>query len=192
MEMNATIGIWILFAVVMVLFIGWILYQYIKDKRLKKKAAAQMVEISKNAAVYAYELSIMINELVVLNRATLGEFVPSIGKYSMGEINKNTRNVVLSLYKSPEFRDYIKEIPSAEYHELEHNLVALRDLNANLWDKKGVKYIEYFAAAPEKFAKKVEEFNKTEIESLFKDENDIKEKIRGVYKNEFENNEQAK
>ncbi|MFV8476847.1 MHJ_0274 family protein [Mycoplasma sp. Z355B] len=192
MEMNATIGIWILFAVVMVLFIGWILYQYIKDKRLKKKAAAQMVEISKNAAVYAYELSIMINELVVLNRATLDEFVPSIGKYSMGEINKNTRNVVLSLYKSPEFRDYIKEIPSAEYHELEHNLVALRDLNANLWDKKGVKYIEYFSAAPQKFAKKVEEFNKTEIESLFKDENDIKEKIRGVYKNEFENNEQAK
>ncbi|MHA0272756.1 hypothetical protein ACXYFN_01825 [Mycoplasma sp. 48589B] len=51
MGMDATIGIWILFAVVMVLFIAWILYQYIKDKRLKKKAAAQMVEISKNAAV---------------------------------------------------------------------------------------------------------------------------------------------
>ncbi|MFV8418946.1 MHJ_0274 family protein [Mycoplasma sp. 005V] len=192
MQMNATVGIWILFAVVMVMFIGWILYQYIKDKRLKKKAAAQMVEISKNASVYAYELSIMMNELIALNRVTLDEFVPSIGKYSMGEINKNTRNVVLALYKSPEFHDYIKEIPSNDYRELEHNLVALRDLNANLWDKKGVKYIEYFAAAPEKFAKKVEEFNKTEIDSLFKDENEIKDKLRGVYKNEFENNEQAK
>ncbi|MHA3859305.1 MHJ_0274 family protein [Mycoplasma sp. Z463D] len=193
MGMDATIGIWILFAVVMVLFIAWILYQYIKDKRLKKKAAAQMVEISKNAAVYAYELSLMMNELFELNRKSLEEFVPSIGKYTMGEINSHTRNIVLSLYKSPEFHDYIKEMPTNDYKELESNLIALRDLNANLWDKKGVKYIEYFTTkAPEHFRKKVEEFDKVEIDSLFKDKEEILAKIRGVYTNEFEKNEQAK
>ncbi|SJZ41384.1 MHJ_0274 family protein [Mycoplasmopsis verecunda] len=195
--MDLTLGIWILFAVILFFFIVWISYQYIKDKRNKRKLRVQMVEFNKNATVYAYELCVKMNELFALNNKTLSEFVPSIGKYSMGEINKHTRNIMLAIYKSPEYVEFIRN-SAAEDNEtlrlfvaIDENFKALRDLNANLWDKKASIFTGFFNKNIDNLRNRVEKYNQTEIDSLLRDENIIREQMQEVYYNEFEKHEQT-
>ncbi|WLP85908.1 MHJ_0274 family protein [Mycoplasma seminis] len=187
--MGFNVGIWIFFAIVMSLFLAWVVWQYVKDKRRQKKTKLQAAEFAKESAIYVYDLTIMMNELFKLNRQTLDEFVPSIGKYTMGEINANTRNLLIKIQKSPEYREFLHENP--KYHEFNHNFTALRDLNANLWDKKGTKYVEYFINYVQSATDEVEKHNKTEIETLFKEESILINQIQEAYNNEFQKHEQT-
>ncbi|TDV23280.1 hypothetical protein BCF59_0626 [Mycoplasmopsis mustelae] len=131
---GGNIALWIILGVIFVLLLGYFLFQYIKSRIERKRTKAATAEFKKNSKIYWYETTVKINKLIQLNRKTHSEFVVSIGKLKMSQINNTTKNILDDLLDEYEFKNFIIQNPSftKEVQEIER----LRDLNSNLWDKK--------------------------------------------------------
>ncbi|QCZ36620.1 MHJ_0274 family protein [Mycoplasma nasistruthionis] len=176
---STSIIMWIIFGVIILGFTAWILYQWLKDKRNQKKAKQVAFQLSQEAAVHVYDLTIMINELVELNKVTLSEFVPSIGQYKMSEINNAARVCLNEMLKSGDYREYLHE--NKKYAEFVSNLRALKDCNANIWDTKASQVLTFFKNHLEASKKDLEQYAATTVDNLFKDPESLKNIIKEKY-----------
>ncbi|QNM93888.1 hypothetical protein H9M94_01270 [Mycoplasma sp. Pen4] len=186
---NSSVIVWILFGVIVLAFSVFILYQYIKDKLAHKRSKQAALELARDAAVFVRDLTIKINELFVLNREQLEKFVPSIGEYKMSEINQNTKAIIVEILKSPQYRSYLHENP--KYGELVTNLIALKDLNANLWDTKAPMVIEFFDKNIQKANDDLKKYQDITIENLYNDEEQLKNEMRNSYEKQFTKNQEG-
>ncbi|MEA4190899.1 MHJ_0274 family protein [Mycoplasma sp. 2248] len=177
------IAIWVILGVVLLALASYILYQFIKDKIAKKKQRQAHFEFTQEAIVYVYELNVMVNKLIKLNKVKHDEFVPSIGEYTMSEINNNTRNILVKVFKSPEFREFLFKNPAHEIFI--KNLEQLRDCNSNLWAKKIPNVLEYFNTNQVKAFAEVKKYNEASINQIYKEEAELHSKMEEIFKNEF-------
>ncbi|WP_322901703.1 MHJ_0274 family protein [Mycoplasmopsis felis] len=156
--------IWVVLAIILCLLIVYFLYQFIKGKIEKKRTKQATEEFEKNSSIYWYEIVIKINKLILLNKYTHDNFVPSIGKYTMSEINRATKNVIDQIFDEYEFKNFILQNP--KFQKEIQELDMLRDLNSNLWQKKLEKVLTDFNNYEETALNEAKNSIRTSLENL--------------------------
>ncbi|WP_416322465.1 hypothetical protein O7983_000514 [Mycoplasmopsis felis] len=156
--------IWVVLAIILCLLIVYFLYQFIKGKIEKKRTKQATEEFEKNSSIYWYEIVIKINKLILLNKYTHDKFVPSIGKYTMSEINRATKNVIDQIFDEYEFKNFILQNP--KFQKEIQELDMLRDLNSNLWQKKLEKVLTDFNNYEETALNEAKNSIRTSLENL--------------------------
>lgn len=156
--------IWVVLAIILCLLIVYFLYQFIKGKIEKKRTKQATEEFEKNSSIYWYEIVIKINKLILLNKYTHDNFVPSIGKYTMSEINRATKNVIDQIFDEYEFKNFILQNP--KFQKEIQELDMLRDLNSNLWQKKLEKVLTDFNNYEETALNEAKNYIRTSLENL--------------------------
>lgn len=156
--------IWVVLAIILCLLIVYFLYQFIKGKIEKKRTKQATEEFEKNSSIYWYEIVIKINKLILLNKYTHDNFVPSIGKYTMSEINRATKNVIDQIFDEYEFKNFILQNP--KFQKEIQELDMLRDLNSNLWQKKLEKVLTDFNNYEEPALNEAKNSIRTSLENL--------------------------
>lgn len=156
--------IWVVLAIILCLLIVYFLYQFIKGKIEKKRTKQATEEFEKNSSIYWYEIVIKINKLILLNKYTHDNFVPSIGKYTMSEINRATKNVIDQIFDEYEFKNFILQNP--KFQKEIQELDMLRDLNSNLWQNKLEKVLTDFNNYEETALNEAKNSIRTSLENL--------------------------
>ncbi|WP_322935397.1 hypothetical protein RRG40_03220 [Mycoplasmopsis felis] len=156
--------IWVVLAIILCLLIVYFLYQFIKGKIEKKRTKQATEEFEKNSSIYWYEIVIKINKLILLNKYTHDNFVPSIGKYTMSEINRATKNVIDQIFDEYEFKNFILQNP--KFQKEIQELDMLRNLNSNLWQKKLEKVLTDFNNYEETALNEAKNSIRTSLENL--------------------------
>lgn len=125
---------WIIFAVVGVIFIGWISYSYIKGQIDKKKLKKQALELEiKSKEEYNESLAKMYY-IIKTNEKYLSEFTVSIGKYNMGTLTNTTQSIITDLLSEQYFKDLI--LFNVDYKKYVNHIITLKDNKSNNWTKK--------------------------------------------------------
>lgn len=134
--------IWIIFGALIAILILFFAYSAIKDRRNKKKLKQEKLLFEAEAVEYYDEILITMIEIIENNQKFLDEFEVSIGKYKMGQITDATRNIIGDILNSSKFKGFF--IEDEKYIEFVKNVVFLKDLKSNNWQKKAISAMEYF------------------------------------------------
>ncbi|WP_027121226.1 MHJ_0274 family protein [Mycoplasma leonicaptivi] len=176
---SANVIIWVIFGFLVVLLLGWFAYQSIKERQKRKKTKLAAIEFEKQAKVFRYEIIQKILCLIDINNKQHEEFVVSIGQYKMKDLNNAAKSTIEEMMDTFEFKNYIKENPL--YKDLLHNIILLKDLNSNMWDKKlENNAILYFNNNINSSLHEAKESKETEIESL-KTKEDLFNEVNSLY-----------
>ncbi|QDY87631.1 MHJ_0274 family protein [Mycoplasma anserisalpingitidis] len=125
---------WIIFAVVGVIFIGWISYSYIKGQIDKKKLKKQALELEIKSKEEYNESLAKIYYIIKTNEKYLSEFTVSIGKYNMGTLTNTTQSIITDLLSEQYFKDLI--LFNVDYKKYVNHIITLKDNKSNNWTKK--------------------------------------------------------
>lgn len=125
---------WIIFAVVGVIFLGWILYSYIKGQLDKKKLKKQALELEIKSKEEYNESLAKMHYIIKTNEKYLSEFTVSIGKYNMGDLTNTTHSIITDLLSEQYFKDLI--LFNVDYKKYVNHIISLKDNKSNNWTKK--------------------------------------------------------
>lgn len=125
---------WIIFAVVGVIFIGWISYSYIKGQIDKKKLKKQALELEIKSKEEYNESLAKMHYIIKTNEKYLSEFTVSIGKYNMGTLTNTTQSIITDLLSEQYFKDLI--LFNVDYKKYVNHIITLKDNKSNNWTKK--------------------------------------------------------
>ncbi|VEU68920.1 Uncharacterised protein [Mycoplasmopsis canis] len=176
---DSSVIIWIILGVLISLLVIYFIYSWIKDKINKKKTRQAAIQLEKNAAIYWYETTLKINELIRLNRIQHENFVVSIGEFKMSEINNAASDTINDLMNEYEFKNYL--LSNEKYSTYVSNIKVLKDLNLNLWDKKlSNSSLKFFEDELPKSEKAAREAISTELSDL-KSTSELYDEIKAKY-----------
>ncbi|MDK2819740.1 MAG: hypothetical protein KFW07_02790 [Mycoplasmataceae bacterium] len=124
---------------VMILFLA---ISYFRDKKKNKVVIYKKIELKNITEKTSKEISLRINTIVEINNQHIDEFVPSIGKLKMIEINTISRSLLKEIYNSNIFKKIFLD-PTYD-QEFSINLKKLIDIKSNHWNKKCEQELKYF------------------------------------------------
>ncbi|WP_322962395.1 hypothetical protein RRG39_02680 [Mycoplasmopsis cynos] len=180
---DSSIIIWVILGVLVALLGIYFVYSWIKERIKNKKNKLAAAQLEKNSIIYWYELAIKIDYLIKLNREEQDKFIVSIGKLKMRDLNNAAKETINEIMSSYEFKNYIST--NQKYSEFVNNLVILKDLNSNLWDKKlSNSVINFFINQIEPAYLEAKKAITTELNDL-KEQNDLKNEIQKQYFDKF-------
>ncbi|NQZ28957.1 MAG: hypothetical protein HRT98_01080 [Mycoplasmatales bacterium] len=133
-----SIAMWGILGGLIAIVIGFLIISALLDRKKRKKAKIEKNEIDKlkNAAVG--NMAILINLVVEKNKKILKEFIPSVGKWKMSDINNMAKDEMKRIEKADWF-PYLKE----EDILMENYLIISKE-KSNNWEKKNQDQIKYF------------------------------------------------
>ncbi|VEU70690.1 MHJ_0274 family protein [Mycoplasmopsis glycophila] len=175
----ATLGVLVLIIVI------FFLYSWIKEKRTKSQIRKATYELQKETAIYLFELSHKMLALLDENTKAQDEFIPSVGKYKMPQLNQAAKEIIEEEIKSPRFQACFKE--TEKHNSYVQTIFEIKDTNSNLWDKHLPHLRDYFAKTIEDANNEIKFLDeKSPLET--KNPDRIKEDLIIEYKERLEQN----
>lgn len=140
----------------------------IKDRKKTKLREAELKEVNQKKSVANAQTIVFLNELINKNEKILKDFVPSVGKYKMGDIREKAKKAL---------NDFQKGTIYKFASDLEDNKKTMeifdqfKTTNSNTWSKKLANEI-----------KELEEVQKEMQKDFIKEaKEETKEYFEGVY-----------
>ncbi len=156
-----SIVMWGILGGLIAIVIGFLIISALLDRKKRKKAKLEKAETDKlkNAAVG--NIAILMNIVVEKNEKKLAEFVPSVGKLKMSDINNIAKDEIKKIEKSDCF-PYLKDGDI-----LMENFLIISKEKSNNWAKKNKEQIEYFQGIEESLDKELyKEFKRVQKSRL--------------------------
>ncbi|AAT27844.1 MHJ_0274 family protein [[Mycoplasma] mobile] len=170
--------VWVIFGLIVALAAGFFLFTFLRDKRKKRIIREDKIRKLIKSEIIQQEIILEINNLITLNKQALDEFIPSIGKLKMSEINDISKNKLKELTESEKYFKYIKS--QDEFKDFQNHLQNLSQNKANVWEKICSESLDFFKNKFEKidWNDELKEYNlksKNQLEKLFflKNNNDL-------------------
>ncbi|TCG10476.1 MHJ_0274 family protein [Mycoplasma todarodis] len=158
--MNSAV-MWGILGGLIAIVIGFLVISAILDRKKRKKAKAEQAEIDKIKNSAIGNLAIMVNLVVEKNDKKLEEFVPSVGKLKMSDIN----NLAKEEFKRVETINWFQYLKEEDI--LMENFYAIAKEKSNNWPKKNQEQIKYFKELEESLEKeKYKEFKRIQKSRL--------------------------
>lgn len=133
---------WLVMGLLVSVMIFFLAISYFRDKKKNKVVIYKKIELKNITEKTSKEISLRINTIVEINNKHLIEFVPSIGKLKMMEINTISRDLLKEIYNSNIFKKIFLD-PTYD-QEFSINLKKLIDIKSNHWNKKCESELKYF------------------------------------------------
>ncbi len=133
-----SIVMWGILGGLIAIVIGFLVISALLDRKKRKKAKAEQAEIDKLKNVSVGNLAIIVNLVVEKNQKKLEEFVPSVGKLKMSDIN----NMAKDEFKRIESINWFQFLKEEDI--LMENYYAIAKEKSNNWEKKNQEQIKYF------------------------------------------------
>ncbi len=152
-----SIVMWGILGGLIAIVIGFLVISALLDRKKRKKAKLEQAEIDKlkNAAVG--NIAILINLIIKRNEKKLQEFVPSVGKLKMSDINNMAKDEMKKITETEWFK-FLREEDI-----LMENFSIIAKEKSNNWIKKNKEQIKYFKELEETLDKTLyKEFTKNE------------------------------
>ena len=112
------------------------------DRKKKKRVKIEKAELAKGVESSGTNISKKVTRLVAKNKKLLDNFVPSIGKFKMSDINKKAKDELKVIKESEDFK-LIKHMEK-EYVKFEKHTNNLIENKSNNWDKNNKDDISFF------------------------------------------------
>ena len=112
------------------------------DRKKKKKVAAKKKTLDAGVAASGKNISNEVKRVVKRNEKLLKDFVPSIGKLKMSDINMKSKDALVKLKKSEDFK-LLKHIEK-EFKSFSIHLNNLIENKSNNWAKGNKADIKFF------------------------------------------------
>ncbi|CAM9104347.1 MHJ_0274 family protein [Mycoplasma marinum] len=138
--MNGT-WMWVVLGVLIAIVIGFLLMSAILDRKKHKKLKIENDRFKKIANEARGQVAILVNVLISKNEIKLKEFVPSVGKLKMSDINNLARDEFSKLEMTEGYKTIKNDETAKEF--LEH-YTSISKEKSNNWAKKNKADIEYF------------------------------------------------
>ncbi|MGY6172574.1 MHJ_0274 family protein [Candidatus Mycoplasma pogonae] len=155
---------YIILGVLVGLILFYLIFVWVSNVRKTQKAKKLKAEFEIAQSQAKNEIIAWVNIVIRKNQELLDNFVVSIGKYKMGDINNIAKELLNEAQKTTNYDTYFQNEDFKENvreaHEYINNLKATK---SNLWKNKCAIEIDYFQKQ-EQHLKDNEDYEKTRIE----------------------------
>ncbi len=133
---------WIILGSLIGVVVIFLLVTTTLDRKKKKKIMVEKKEIALEVKDSGSNVSKEIKKIITKNTKDLKEFVPSIGKLKMSDINNNASKELKKIQQTKDFK-LIKH-NEEEYVLFSKHIKSLIATKSNNWDKLCSKDLEFF------------------------------------------------
>ena len=152
---------WIILGGLIAVVVVFLLITTTLDRKKKKKISIEKKKLDDGVAASGKNISSEVKRVVKRNEKLLKDFVPSIGKLKMSDINKKSKDALVKVKKSEDFK-LLKHIEK-EYKSFTEHLDNLIENKSNNWTKangKDIKFFEEYKYVPATVTKKTKKNKK--------------------------------
>ena len=134
---------WIILGGLIGLVVIFLIVTSVLDKKKTKKIQIEKKELNEKISVSGEKISKEIMKVVRANERSLANFVPSVGKKKMSDINNEAKNKLIEIRNSRDFR--LVKHNEKEENLFKTNIDALIKEKSNNWNKRNQPNIDFFA-----------------------------------------------
>ncbi|MBN3534495.1 MHJ_0274 family protein [Mycoplasma procyoni] len=149
--MDSTVVLIIMIVVIVALLIGIFLFQYISDRKKRKKIKLEKEKLAKEEKELMLHIVSKANWIIEKNDYKLEHFVVSIGDEKMKDINHWAQQGLKSFFELDGYKRIFVNNPYEKNDLLPEKLNDLITTKSNLWQKRCQDTIKYFKELEELF-----------------------------------------
>lgn len=136
--------VYVMFGLVVGGIVLFLLFQWILGINKKKKIKKTKEKFEKDQEIAKHEVVATAVTIIKQNEANLANFVVSIGKHKMVDINNFAKSSISKIQQSTNYDLFFKNEDFPLLEDIDVYLNKLKSTKSNLWDKKCLIEINYF------------------------------------------------
>ncbi|NQZ66289.1 MAG: hypothetical protein HRT99_03690 [Mycoplasmatales bacterium] len=157
--------LWIIIGSLVGVVAIFLIVMSIRDKKKIKETKIANEKLEKSRVESKDNVKIFLNQVILKNQKLLDDFVPSVGKYKMGDIRAGSKAVFENFRKTEE---YNLAKSGEKNQDLMNIFENFSSTNSNVWPKKLKKEIEKIANDVKKMDKELIKIYTPKVKELIK------------------------
>lgn len=133
---------WIILGGLIGLVVIFLVVTSVLDRKKRRKVMAEKAELDVKVGNSGANVSKAVMKVVRANEKLLTNFVPSVGKTKMSDINNKAKAKLIEIRNSEDFK--LLRHNEEEDKSFSDNLEALIHEKSNNWSKRNISNIEFF------------------------------------------------